>query len=82
MTDISRYYAAPPSPANQGQKEGSNGSIHQQGRVWAELASQMALDKSDVSALTTVRTCEHIALYWYAVGERARANFLSGTLPN
>lgn len=51
---------------------------HTQGRVWAEIASQMALVKADTNSLTTVRTCEQLALYWIAVGERDRANCHAG----
>lgn len=51
---------------------------YNQGRVWAEIASQMSLVKADTTSLTTVRTYEQLVSYWITVGETERANCHAG----
>lgn len=48
-------------------------NMRPQGLIWADLASQLVLIKADVATFTLVRTCEALAHFWFAVGEKARA---------
>lgn len=82
LVDTARYCRESAGPDGNDEKAKALNEAHAQGRLWAEIASQMALVKADTNSLTTVRTCEQLALYWIAVGERDRANRHAGICPD
>ena len=46
--------------------------LNERGREWAEAGSRLVLANVDKPSLHTVRACEILGLYWFAVGEMDR----------
>ncbi|KAF2101141.1 hypothetical protein NA57DRAFT_74727 [Rhizodiscina lignyota] len=47
------------------------------GRSWAEAGSKLVLTNCDKPCLATIRACEILGLYWFAVGELDRSTIYS-----
>ncbi|KIV92638.1 hypothetical protein PV10_03911 [Exophiala mesophila] len=52
---------------------GDSESICQQGKAWADQASQAVLIRADKPSIAKIRACEILAIYWFAVGELDRS---------
>lgn len=61
---------------------GDSESICQQGKAWADQASQAVLIRADKPSIAKIRACEILAIYWFAVGELDRSAIHASEYPS